>query len=81
MRTQKVLQLHNPKERFFIKGRAENAQDTMSTYKVLLAPINFGAGVKGKFVDAMQTGTPSVTSNNWSRSNERRFCLEWLCGR
>ncbi|MFV0176033.1 glycosyltransferase family 4 protein [Empedobacter falsenii] len=60
--SQKVLQLHNPKERFFIKGRAENAQDTMSTYKALLAPINFGAGVKGKFVDAMQTGTPSVTT-------------------
>ena len=60
--SQKVLQLNNPKERFFIKGRVENAQETMSQYKVLLAPINFGAGVKGKFVDAMQTGTPNVTT-------------------
>lgn len=60
--TQKVNQLHNPKERFFIKGRAEDAQETMSNYKALLAPIQFGAGVKGKFVDAMQTGTPNVTT-------------------
>lgn len=60
--TQKVLQLNNPTERFFVKGRAENAQETMSLYKVLLAPIQFGAGVKGKFVDTMQTGTPNVTT-------------------
>ena len=60
--TQKVLQLNNLTERFFIKGRAENAQETMSLYKVLLAPIQFGAGVKGKFVDAMQTGTPNITT-------------------
>jgi hypothetical protein len=60
--TQKVLQLNNPTERFFVKGRAENAQETMSLYKVLLAPIQFGAGVKGKFVDAMQTGTPNITT-------------------
>ncbi len=60
--SQKVLQLHNPKERFYIKGRAENAQQTMEKYKVLLAPINFGAGIKGKFVDGMQTGTPNVTT-------------------
>jgi len=60
--TQKVEQLHQPKERFFIKGRAEDAQQTMSNYKALLAPIQFGAGVKGKFIDAMQTGTPNVTT-------------------
>ena len=60
--TQKVLQLENKKERFFIKGRAENAQQTIAKHKILLAPIQFGAGVKGKFIDAMLTGTPSVTT-------------------
>lgn len=60
--TQKVLQLNNPKEQFLIKGRAESARVTMENYRVLLAPIQFGAGVKGKFIDAMQTGTPSVTT-------------------
>jgi glycosyltransferase involved in cell wall biosynthesis len=27
-----------------------------------LAPLRFGAGIKGKFVEAMQCGTPSVTT-------------------
>lgn len=60
--SEKVLQLHNPKEGFYIKGRAENAKEVISKAKVLLAPLRFGAGLKGKFVDAMQCGTPSVTT-------------------
>lgn len=60
--SQKVLQLHNPKENFYIMGRAENATETIGKHKILLAPIQFGAGVKGKFIDAMHTGTPSVTT-------------------
>lgn len=60
--SQKVLQLENKAEKFFIKGRAINAQETIARHKILLAPIQFGAGVKGKFIDAMQTGTPSVTT-------------------
>lgn len=60
--TQKVWQLENKAERFFIRGRAANAQETIAKHKILLAPIQFGAGVKGKFIDAMLTGTPSVTT-------------------
>jgi len=60
--SQKVLQLHNPKENFHIVGRAEDAKQTIAKHRVLLAPIQFGAGLKGKFIDAMQAGTPSVTS-------------------
>lgn len=61
--TQKVLQLENKNEKFFIKGRALNAQETIAKHKILLAPIQFGAGVKGKFIDAMQVGTPSMTTS------------------
>ncbi|RQO64985.1 glycosyltransferase [Pedobacter sp. KBW01] len=60
--SQKVLQLENKAEKFFIKGRTLNAQETIAQHRVLLAPIQFGAGVKGKFIDAMQVGTPSVTT-------------------
>lgn len=59
----KVQQLHNPAERFLIMGRAENARKIISKYKILLAPIQFGAGVKGKLVDAMAVGTPSITTS------------------
>ena len=30
---------------------------------MLLAPLRFGAGLKGKLVEAMQCGTPSVTTS------------------
>ena len=58
----KVFQLDNPKERFHIKGRAENAAEVIEKAKVLLAPIRFGAGIKGKLLEAMLYGTPSVTT-------------------
>src|SRR5690606_36704088 len=61
--SEKVFQLHQPSERFFIKDRANDARETMQQYRVLLAPIRFGAGAKGKFIDAMQAGTPSVTTS------------------
>ena len=73
--TQKVIQLNNSKDRFFVKGRADDAQKTMSHYKVLLAPIQFGAGVKGKFVDAMQTGTPNVTTSVGAEAMQEN--LDW----
>lgn len=59
---QKVLQLHQLKERFLIKGRAANAYDVVSKARVVVAPIRFGAGAKGKLIEAMQCGTPSVTT-------------------
>lgn len=58
----KVLQLHNPKEKFFIHGRAEDALAVVGKARVMLAPIAFGAGIKGKFVDGMRVGTPNVTT-------------------
>lgn len=60
--SQKVLQLHQPKTNFFIMGRAEDAQEVVQQSRVVLAPLRFGAGIKGKLLEAMQTGTPSVTT-------------------
>ncbi|MDR0223852.1 MAG: glycosyltransferase family 4 protein [Myroides odoratus] len=58
----KVLQLHKEQENFFIHGRAEDALEVIAKARVLLAPIPFGAGIKGKFIDAMRVGTPNVTT-------------------
>jgi len=60
---QKVQQLHNVKEGFIIKGRAENVEQVMSKARVCLAPLRFGAGIKGKLADSMLYGTPNVTTN------------------
>ena len=61
--SQKVTQLHNIKEHFYVHGRAKDARVAIEKHRILLAPIQFGAGVKGKFIDAMQTGTPAVTTS------------------
>ncbi len=61
--TQKVTDLHNEKEGFLVKGRAEVAREVIENARVLLAPIRFGAGLKGKLLEAMIYGTPSITSS------------------
>lgn len=61
--SEKVFQLHNDKEGFLVKGRAENVESLFDRYRVLLAPIPFGAGLKGKLWESMQFGLPNVTSS------------------
>ncbi|HOZ76191.1 MAG TPA: glycosyltransferase family 4 protein [Flavobacterium sp.] len=61
--SQKVLQLHNAKDNFLIMGRAENAADVVKKARVVIAPMRFGAGSKTKLLEAMQCGTPSVTTS------------------
>ena len=58
----KATQLHNPKEGFHIKGWAEDAASVMQGARICLAPLRFGAGIKGKLMDAMRCGTPSIAT-------------------
>ncbi len=58
----KVTDLHNPKQGFYIEGWADSAVDVLKNARICLSPLRFGAGIKGKFTDAMQTLTPSVTT-------------------
>ena len=58
----KATQLDNPKTGFRIKGWAEDAHKVLSQARVCLSPLRFGAGIKGKLIDSMLTGTPSVTT-------------------
>jgi O-antigen biosynthesis protein len=58
----KATQLHNAKQGFHIKGWAEDAKTVMKSARLCLAPIRFGAGIKGKLSDAMECGTPSITT-------------------
>lgn len=58
----RIQQLHQPKEGFFIKGFAKDANEIISKSKIVLAPLRFGAGLKGKLTQAMICGTPSITT-------------------
>lgn len=83
--SQKVLQLNNANDGFIIKGKADDVNEIMQKYRVLVAPIPFGAGLKGKFIDGFRNSLPNVTSKigaegmcfeNWSgfiAENENDF--------
>jgi len=60
--TRKALELHHPESGFLIKGRADDAQAEVAKSRICLAPLRFGAGLKGKLIEAMECGTPSVTT-------------------
>lgn len=59
---QQITEFHNVKEGFLIHGWAEHKEVAFETARVCLAPLRFGAGLKGKLLDAMWYGTPSVTT-------------------
>ena len=61
--TQQVLQFNNKQECFYVHGFVEDAAEVLENSRVLLAPLRFGAGIKGKLTSAMQCGTPSVTTS------------------
>lgn len=59
----KATALHNPKTGFLVKGWAKDAFDVMGQARLCLAPLRFGAGIKGKLLDAMMMQTPSITTS------------------
>jgi glycosyltransferase involved in cell wall biosynthesis len=61
--TQQILELHNKQEGFLVKGYTTNPNEIVSSCKIVLAPLRFGAGIKGKLTEAMLCGTPSVTTS------------------
>jgi glycosyltransferase involved in cell wall biosynthesis len=78
--SQKVTQFHNEKEGFLIKGFAPDVKSVTQNAKVCLAPLRFGAGLKGKLMDAMQNGTPcimtSIAAEGMFGNLEPNGCIE-----
>jgi glycosyltransferase involved in cell wall biosynthesis len=60
-----------------IRGRAADANEVVQQARVVLAPLRFGAGIKGKLVEAMLCGTPSVTTSIVLNLC-RKLALEWF---
>jgi len=57
-----IRALDEPDAGFHVHGKASNLAAVMETARVLLAPLRFGAGIKGKLADSMRFGTPSMTT-------------------
>ena len=60
--TQAIRSMHNKKDGFLLHGYVEDAFEVVNSSRVLLAPLRFGAGLKGKLIQAMQCGTPAAMS-------------------
>ncbi|MFS1908477.1 glycosyltransferase [Vibrio lentus] len=73
----KATALHNPQTGFHIKGWAKDAQEVMEQARVCVAPLRFGAGIKGKLLDAMKLQTPNVTSEIGSEGMLPQGDLQW----
>lgn len=58
-----MRQLHQPKKGFYLKGACGNVEETLSKYKIMLATVPFGAGLKGKMMDALQYQLPVITNS------------------
>lgn len=61
--SESIGQLNDEKTGFFVHGRAESSAATFQSARVCLAPLRFGAGMKGKLLEAMVLNTPSVTTS------------------
>lgn len=75
----KAQQLHNPQKGFLLLGRAADSLQALSESHVLLSPLRFGAGLKGKLFESFITGTPSVTTSIGSEGMKPKD-IDW-CGR
>ncbi|MFZ9596006.1 MAG: glycosyltransferase [Bdellovibrionia bacterium] len=60
---QEIMALHDPKTGFLIPGFTPDQHQTLAQYRVNLAPLRFGAGIKGKITDGWWSGTPVVTTS------------------
>ncbi len=59
----KAMELHKPAEGFVIKGWADDLILPTQNVRLVLAPLRFGAGLKGKLFEAMKCYAPSVTTS------------------
>lgn len=58
----RVQQLNDRANDFLVHGYVDNLYTALGCSRVLLAPLRFGAGIKGKIIDAWRFGCPTVTT-------------------
>jgi glycosyltransferase involved in cell wall biosynthesis len=57
-----IMALDSPATGLRVFGPADDSIATLRNYRACLAPIRFGAGIKGKIADAWAAGVPVVTT-------------------
>jgi glycosyltransferase involved in cell wall biosynthesis len=59
----KATALTSVKKGFLVKGWVDDADSAFASYRLALAPLTFGAGIKGKLLRAVSSYTPSVITS------------------
>jgi len=57
-----LMDLDDPATGFRVKGWADDVHRTLAGYRVNLAPLRFGAGIKGKILDGWSVGLPCAST-------------------
>jgi glycosyltransferase involved in cell wall biosynthesis len=60
--SEEVMQWNKPSEGVEVKGSADSLDQVFQTARVNLAPLRYGAGVKGKILEGFRYGVPCVTT-------------------
>jgi hypothetical protein len=60
---QAILDLHAPELGFEVLGWVPDLRPVMQGARLQLAPLRFGAGIKGKLLSALSFGLPTLTSS------------------
>jgi len=60
--TNEILSMQDKKLGFYVHGHVLGINEALLNRRVMLAPLRFGAGIKGKIVDSWGCGLPAVTT-------------------
>lgn len=60
--SREIMRLDDEKSGFRVFGWANDPYELLSKFRVSVAPLRFGAGIKGKITDSWWSGTPVVTT-------------------
>ncbi len=61
--SEEVMGFHQPAQGVLVKGSAGSLDEVFASARVSLAPLRFGAGVKGKILESWRYGVPVVTTS------------------
>jgi glycosyltransferase involved in cell wall biosynthesis len=76
--TAKAAQLNAPKRGVRMLGYAPSVR-VLSKYRLLAAPLRYGAGIKGKLLDGWECGTPAVTTPIGAEGTHPGDDEPWRC--
>jgi O-antigen biosynthesis protein len=60
--SKEIMKLNSPEKSFRVFGPAPEAIAMLAQYRINLAPLRYGAGIKGKISDSWAAGTPSLST-------------------